>query len=133
MKLPIEISKLQHLRTLAFHGNPIPNITALRKLLKEDGIAAIQAEIVARVNGYVSTVDTEDFERNMVEQRFNLADEGHVIDLSCCGLFKVPERTFVSKYYGRVTDIVLQEIICKRYQIGLQICIAYSSLRCKPQ
>eukprot|EP00944_MAST-04C_sp_MAST-4C-sp1_P005375 g5375.t1 len=107
MKLPIEISKLQHLRTLAFHGNPIPNITALRKLLKEDGIAAIQAEIVARVNGYVSTVDTEDFERNMVEQRFNLADEGHVIDLSCCGLFKVPERTFVSKYYGRVTDIVL--------------------------
>ena len=79
MKLLIEISKLQHLRTLVFYENPIPNITALRKLLKEDGVASIQAEIIARANGYVSTVDTEDIERNMVEQRFNLADEGTLL------------------------------------------------------
>ena len=74
---------------------------------KESGIPAVQAEIIARVNGYVSTVDTEDIENSMLEERFLLADKNHVIDLSRCGLFNVPDRTFVSKYYSKVTDIVL--------------------------
>ena len=107
MNLPIEISRLKQLRTFVFHTNPIPNLKALRHLQKESGIPAVQAEIIARVNGYVSTVDTEDIENSMLEERFLIADKNHVIDLSRCGLFNVPDRTFVSKYYSKVTDIVL--------------------------
>eukprot|EP00943_MAST-04B_sp_MAST-4B-sp1_P003434 g3434.t1 len=109
MKLPIEIAKLPQLKTFVFHANPIPNLKALRQLQKENGIPAVQAEIMARVNGYVSTVDTEDIEKNMLDQRFVMADRCHVIDLSRCGLFRVPERTFVSKYYSKVTDVVLSK------------------------
>jgi Leucine-rich repeat (LRR) protein len=107
VRLPIELSRLKSLKTFLFHGNPLPNLAGLRALVRESGIPGIQSEIVARAKGYVSTVDTEDIERSTLSKRYDLADYTSVLDLSSCGLATVPDEAVASKYYGKLTEIIL--------------------------